>query len=220
MWVAFQVISRSIAELQEKEQEMKIIKTTVLGAFLTATLMTTAGTSTAKDDHEFRVPKGHMPPSGQCRIWHPGTPPGRQPAPGDCRALSRRVPHGAWLIGHDRRWSYSELRDRRFRPADFDGRRYVGRKEIHRDIRDVRQARGEVRADQRELKKNYEELQRDRAELKKDIRSGASRKEIAQGRREIREDLQKVAESKRELRSSQNKLENARQELREDLRRR
>ncbi|MBN2732241.1 MAG: hypothetical protein JXR26_07425 [Balneolaceae bacterium] len=45
-----------------------------------------------------RIPPGHMPPPGSCRIWYKGTPPGKQPPPGDCYYLSRRVPPGAWLI--------------------------------------------------------------------------------------------------------------------------
>jgi hypothetical protein len=45
-----------------------------------------------------KIPKGHLPPPGQCRIWMPGTPPGRQPRPGDCRTLASEVPRGAWLV--------------------------------------------------------------------------------------------------------------------------
>jgi hypothetical protein len=45
-----------------------------------------------------RIPKGHMPPAGKCRIWYPDRPPGHQPPPGDCEALKYRVPRGAWLI--------------------------------------------------------------------------------------------------------------------------
>jgi hypothetical protein len=30
------------------------------------------------------VPKGHMPPSGLCRVWYDGVPPGHQPAPTRC----------------------------------------------------------------------------------------------------------------------------------------
>ena len=45
-----------------------------------------------------RIPPGHMPPPGQCRIWLPGKPPGQQPPPGDCRELERQLPPGAWLI--------------------------------------------------------------------------------------------------------------------------
>ncbi len=45
-----------------------------------------------------RIPPGHMPPPGACRIWYPGRPPGHQPPPGDCATLAHQVPDGAWLI--------------------------------------------------------------------------------------------------------------------------
>jgi hypothetical protein len=44
------------------------------------------------------IPPGHMPPPGQCRVWHPDRPPGHQPPPGDCHVLRFRVPYGAYLI--------------------------------------------------------------------------------------------------------------------------
>ncbi len=31
-----------------------------------------------------RVPKGHMPPAGMCRVWYDGVPPGHQPAATRC----------------------------------------------------------------------------------------------------------------------------------------
>lgn len=46
----------------------------------------------------FRVPPGHMPRRGECRIWYVHRPPGHQPAPGSCRILRRYVPHNAVLI--------------------------------------------------------------------------------------------------------------------------
>ncbi len=197
---------------------MKIVKTTILGAFLAAALVTSGTPAAAKDDHYFKVPPGHMPPPGRCRIWYPGTPPGRQPAPGDCRTLSRQVPRGAYLIGHDRRWDHDELRDRRFRYTDFDGNRYRGNKERYREVRELREAQRDVRGDRSQLQKDHAELQRDRADLRKDIREGASRKEIAQGRREIREDQQKIAQGKKELRRSENRLQSAREDLRDNRR--
>ena len=45
-----------------------------------------------------RIPRGHRPPPGLCRIWFPGRPPGHQPPPGDCDALHYHLPDGAWLI--------------------------------------------------------------------------------------------------------------------------
>lgn len=47
---------------------------------------------------EVRIPPGHMPPPGECRIWYPGDPPGQQPPPGRCDELDRHVPVGAWLL--------------------------------------------------------------------------------------------------------------------------
>ena len=45
-----------------------------------------------------KIPPGHMPPPGQCRVWYPGRPPGHQPPPGNCQALRHRTPAGAWLV--------------------------------------------------------------------------------------------------------------------------
>lgn len=47
-----------------------------------------------------KIPKGHYPPPGECRIWYPDRPPGQQPPPGRCRELRYDVPPGAWLIRH------------------------------------------------------------------------------------------------------------------------
>lgn len=46
------------------------------------------------------IPKGHYPPPGKCRIWHPDRPAGHQSPSGDCRQLRNQVPMGAWLIRH------------------------------------------------------------------------------------------------------------------------
>src|SRR5688572_19312793 len=45
-----------------------------------------------------RVPPGHLPPHGQCRVWFPDRPPGQQPPPSSCRELRRRVPDDAVLV--------------------------------------------------------------------------------------------------------------------------
>lgn len=43
-----------------------------------------------------KVPKGHLPPRGMCRVWIDGVPPGRQPAVTTCAQAERdRVQYGA-----------------------------------------------------------------------------------------------------------------------------
>ena len=44
---------------------------------------------------DVRVPPGHLPPAGSCRVWFPGRPPGHQPAPTSCDV---EVPPGAVLV--------------------------------------------------------------------------------------------------------------------------
>ena len=45
-----------------------------------------------------KIPPGHFPPPGQCRVWHPGAPPGHQPRPGSCSVVERDVGPGDWLL--------------------------------------------------------------------------------------------------------------------------
>lgn len=44
------------------------------------------------------IPPGHLPPSGQCRIWLPGEPPGHQPRSRSCAAIERAAPAGSWIV--------------------------------------------------------------------------------------------------------------------------
>lgn len=37
------------------------------------------------------IPRGHLPPPGQCRVWVAGTPPGQQAAPTDCRSAMEQA---------------------------------------------------------------------------------------------------------------------------------
>jgi hypothetical protein len=47
-----------------------------------------------------RVPPGHLPPPGSCRLWYPDRPPGHQPPPRPCGSLLRvRGGGGAVIIG-------------------------------------------------------------------------------------------------------------------------
>lgn len=66
-----------------------------------------------------RVPRGHYPPRGECRVWYGGRPPGRQPPPVRCDLLYGRAPYGAFILYNGNAWD-----------ADYDwyrhGRRYRG----------------------------------------------------------------------------------------------
>ena len=42
-----------------------------------------------------RIPSGHLPPPGECRLWYPDRPPGHQPPPYKCGS---RAPAGAWVL--------------------------------------------------------------------------------------------------------------------------
>lgn len=42
-----------------------------------------------------RIPPGHRPGPGECRLWYPDRPPGHQPPPYRCGAP---VPVGAWVL--------------------------------------------------------------------------------------------------------------------------
>lgn len=207
---------------------MKKIKLAIVGGLLAGALTIPDIAAIADDHGTLRVPPGHLPPPGKCRIWYPGTPPGRQPPPGDCRILSRRLSSGAWLVSRDRVWRYNDRPYRYYsRPyasyqkpswhnndrhprGRYDGGGYFDRREIKQ--RDARAARKNVQESRQQLQKDVAELKKDRAELHSDIRNRASRKEI-------RDDARNVAASKKTVRQSENRLDAARHELRQDLRR-
>lgn len=56
------------------------------------------------------VPRRHLPPSGQCRIWYPDPPPGHESPSGRCEELRHYVPPGAVLLGESRAAPPSLLR--------------------------------------------------------------------------------------------------------------
>jgi hypothetical protein len=62
-----------------------------------------------------RVPPGHYPPPGECRLWYPGVSPGHQPRPVRCSQLMRRerIARGAFLLYGGRAWD-----------TDYDWRGY------------------------------------------------------------------------------------------------
>lgn len=50
-----------------------------------------------------RIPDGHLPPPGECRIWYPDRPAGQQPPPFKCGQGRPRVEPGGWLISPGQR---------------------------------------------------------------------------------------------------------------------
>ena len=75
-----------------------------------------------------RIPPGHLPPPGTCRLWYVGRPPGHQPPPASCARLFRSYRQPGVIIlqgaplhrggdewyGYDPRWD----RDVRYRYDD------------------------------------------------------------------------------------------------------
>ena len=51
-----------------------------------------------RDHTLLKIPPGHFPPRGKCRIWIPGRPPGRQPKARNCDEINRHAPAGAWVL--------------------------------------------------------------------------------------------------------------------------
>jgi len=47
---------------------------------------------------ELGIPNGHLPSPGECRIWIPGTPPGRQARPRTCANILADAPAGSWIV--------------------------------------------------------------------------------------------------------------------------
>jgi hypothetical protein len=45
-----------------------------------------------------KVPPGHFPRPGECRLWFPGRPPGQQPRAGSCVGLGRIAPAGTYIL--------------------------------------------------------------------------------------------------------------------------
>jgi hypothetical protein len=54
-----------------------------------------------------KIPPGHFPRPGECRVWIPGRPPGHQPQAAACHDLPGDLPAGAWILY--RPWNDPEL---------------------------------------------------------------------------------------------------------------
>src|SRR6185503_8449328 len=66
----------------------------------TASASASAASNHASTAATLGVPPGHLPQAGECRVWIPGTPPGKQPRPKSrsCAGIASVAPAGSWVI--------------------------------------------------------------------------------------------------------------------------
>lgn len=108
-------------------------------AFIVLILLGFAATPAAaqgRGNGRDRIPPGHLPAAGECRVWYDGVPPGRQPRPTSCAQAER-------IAARDRnaRVVYGSDRDDRYRDdrweRDDDWSREENRRRTGRDGRAV-----------------------------------------------------------------------------------
>jgi hypothetical protein len=68
-----------------------------------------------------RVPAGHMPSPGMCRVWIDGVPAGRQPRQTDCRTAERQRPYYEQRYGRNARVIYGSRSNGRYDVRNGDG---------------------------------------------------------------------------------------------------
>lgn len=79
---------------------------------------------------ETRIPPGHLPPQGMCRVWIDGVPPGQQPEVTDCATAERNRTANSRVIYGDRE-SFPGRGKGKFKRAAANGE--VGRQCTVRD---------------------------------------------------------------------------------------
>jgi hypothetical protein len=70
-----------------------------------------------------RIPSGHMPPRGMCRVWIDGVPAGRQPRPTDCRTAERQERYYEERYRRNARVIYGERSNGRYENGRIYGSR-------------------------------------------------------------------------------------------------
>lgn len=100
------------------------------------------------DEHDdrspLRIPPGHLPAPGQCRVWHPGRPPGQQPRAESCAQAEASAPAESWILyrpREDRRLIHVRIVDPdqagailRVRVYDAERGTYLGTKQPKRAV--------------------------------------------------------------------------------------
>ena len=86
----------------------------------------TSRTSSGTD----RVPPGHLPPAGMCRVWIDGVPPGHQPPVTDCAtAQAQRTGNSRVVYGDDTPFPGQGRR------SASSGRQCVERRDVYGNLR-------------------------------------------------------------------------------------
>ena len=75
-----------------------------------------------------RIPPGHMPSRGMCRVWIDGLPPGQQPRQTDCRTAERQRPYYEDRYGRSARVIYGDRSRRHDRYDTRNGAVVLGRR--------------------------------------------------------------------------------------------
>ena len=73
--------------------------------------------------NSLNIPKGHLPPPGECKIWIPGKPAGQQGPNVSCAYANANAPLGAWVITHEGERYRVNIFNRR-KPSVIDEIRY------------------------------------------------------------------------------------------------
>jgi hypothetical protein len=50
------------------------------------------------ESRSLKIPPGHYPKPGECRLWYANRPPGHQPRSGSCVGLARIAPAGSLIL--------------------------------------------------------------------------------------------------------------------------
>ena len=99
------------------------------------------------------IPPGHLPPPGECRVWHDSRPPGQQPAPTSCAAAREQAARNGGRViygGDGRKRDDRDRDDRKGRDCDSRDR---ARGECDRDDRDDRKREDRDDRDERDDRK-------------------------------------------------------------------
>jgi hypothetical protein len=67
----------------------KVAATLLMAFAVSPSLAVAQGKGNGRSKQAQGIPPGHLPPSGECRVWIDGRPPGQQSPPTDCRSAER-----------------------------------------------------------------------------------------------------------------------------------